>query len=103
MTVRRKIAELLTEGNMTARAISQLLRISEREVYEHLPHVEKSLGRGENLISRPARCLDCGFVFSKRKRFTIPGRCPACRSESISAPLYGLNREELRNRNRFPS
>jgi transcriptional regulator len=90
MTIRRKIIQLLSEGNFSARGISQALRISEKEVYEHLPHVEKSLGRGENLICQPARCMDCSFVFIKRKRFTTPGRCPVCRSEAISVPLYGI-------------
>jgi len=81
---------MLGEAESTAREISQFLGIKEKEVYEHLPHVEKSLGRSASLISTPARCLDCGFVFSKRTRFTTPGRCPRCRSEAIAPPLYGI-------------
>ena len=77
MTVRRRIAFLLNEATITARGISQSLGISEKEVYEHLPHVEKSLGRGQNLISIPARCLDCGFVFENGNGFTPPGDAPS--------------------------
>jgi predicted Zn-ribbon and HTH transcriptional regulator len=47
-----------------------------------------------SLITEPARCLDCGFVFKKRTRFTTPGRCPVCRSEAIAPPAYGIHVEE---------
>lgn len=88
-TIRQRLTELLRQHELTVREISQSLRISEKEVYHHLGHVERSLGRGERLISRPARCLDCGFVFRKRTKHTPPGKCPVCRSEFISAPVYG--------------
>jgi transcriptional regulator len=81
---------MLKDDEFTARDISRILGITEKEVYEHLPHVERSAGPGVNLIIDPARCLKCGFVFIKRKRFTSPGRCPVCRSESISQPVYGM-------------
>jgi len=81
---------MLKAGAYTARDISRLLGIKEKEVYEHLPHVEKSLGNSVTIIREPARCLDCGFAFAKRTRFTTPGRCPQCRSESIVPPVYGI-------------
>jgi transcriptional regulator len=98
LTIRRRIAQMLREGDYTARDISQILGIKEKEVYEHLPHVERSAGPGANLIVEPARCMDCGFVFTKRKRFTSPGRCPVCRSESITQPVYGLPGSAERDR-----
>ncbi len=90
LTKRRRIVQMLREGECTARDISQALGIREKEVYEHLPHVERSLGGGTSVISRPAECLHCGFVFRKRTRFTAPGKCPVCRSEAISPPHYGI-------------
>ncbi len=90
LTIRQRLLQILRERELTAREISRLLGIREKEVYEHLPHVEKSVRSGATLISRAARCLDCGFVFKNRKRFTTPSRCPACRSESISAPVYTI-------------
>jgi transcriptional regulator len=90
LTTRKRIAELLKKRDLTARGLSQVLRISEREVYDHLAHVERSLGSGVNLIVEPSRCLRCGFTFTKRKRFTAPGKCPVCRSESVSEPVYGI-------------
>lgn len=86
---------MLREGEWTARDISRRLGIREREVYEHLPHVEKSLGNDTKLIAQPARCLDCGFVFRKRTRFTTPGKCPVCRSEAIVPPVYGMNKNKM--------
>jgi transcriptional regulator len=81
---------MLRQGEFTAQDISRILGIREKEVYEHLPHVERSAGPGARLIVDPARCLACGFVFSKRKRFTSPGRCPLCRSESITRPVFAM-------------
>jgi predicted Zn-ribbon and HTH transcriptional regulator len=90
LTIRQQIAELLKGAEYTAREISKILRVREREVYDHLPHVEKSLGPRVSIVSQPARCLNCGFVFKKRTRLTTPGRCPVCRSEHISDPVYKL-------------
>ena len=90
LTIRKRITHMLQEGEYTARDISKALGIREKEVYEHLPHVERSLGNRAGVIAKPAECLDCGFVFKKRTRFTCPGKCPICRSEAISPPVYGI-------------
>jgi transcriptional regulator len=90
LTIRQRIAELLKQGEYTARDLSRLLSIKEKEVYDHLEHEQRSLGSKVNVIAHPPRCLDCGFIFLKRKRFTSPSRCPQCRSESITTPIYGV-------------
>lgn len=90
LTIRQRIRQLLMDGEYTAKDISRILGIKEKEVYEHLPHVEKSLGNRLSLICDPARCLTCDYVFTKRKRLTTPGRCPVCRSEHVAAPVYGI-------------
>lgn len=94
LTIRRRILQMLKEGDCIAKDISRRLGIREKEVYEHLPHVEKSLGKGQSLIAEPARCLECGFVFTKRRRFTPPGKCPVCRCESITDPVYGIREKD---------
>lgn len=81
---------MIRDRQLTARDISRILGIREKEVYEHLPHVERSAGHGIRLIVEPPRCVKCGFVFKDRRRFTTPSRCPKCRSEGITEPLYGL-------------
>ena len=87
---------MLKESPITARGLSQALHVSEKEVYEHLPHIEKSLRSSGGIILDPARCLDCGFVFKKRTRLTTPGKCPICRSEAISPPVFGAIDKSLK-------
>lgn len=92
-TVRRLIMTELEQGPVSARDISGLAGIPEKEVAGHLEHIRQSLHRtGGRLVVRPAECSKCGFVFDKRERLTRPSRCPVCRSESLHAPLFSLSR-----------
>jgi predicted Zn-ribbon and HTH transcriptional regulator len=94
VTLRRKILSLLSDRPLTARQISALVGIPEKEVVTHLPHVKKTAGNlGESLAITPAECNGCGYVFRKRERPTRPGRCPVCRSESISEPRFAVRRK----------
>jgi len=59
---------LLTEKEMSARELSQAIGIREKEVYEHLPHIARSVAvQKQKLIIQPAQCLGCGYVFKDRK------------------------------------
>lgn len=89
-TARRRIVALLEEQPASARDISQTVRMAEKDVYVHLEHIRRSLQRERRLIVLPATCLKCGFVFQKRQRLTAPGKCPICRSESISEPRFSI-------------
>lgn len=90
-TVRRRILALLSDRPLTARQISARAGIPEKEVVAHLPHIGKTAGTlGGRLEVTPAECRRCGFVFRKRKKPARPGRCPVCRGESISEPLFVL-------------
>jgi predicted Zn-ribbon and HTH transcriptional regulator len=90
-TKRQEIIDLLSEREMTARELSQTLGIREKEVYEHLPHIARSLSaRGKNIVIGPPRCLACGYVFQNRRRFTRPGRCPQCKKAHLQAPTYHI-------------
>ncbi len=88
-TIRRQIIELLTDGEMDARELSREVGIKEKEVYEHLAHIARSLAaKGSKLAIRPSECLKCGYVFKDRKRFTRPGRGPRCRESHLTSPFY---------------
>lgn len=90
-TLRQQIIDLLQESAFSARDISTRLKIKEKEIYTHLPHIERSVAAGnQKLAITPAECLSCGFVFRDRRRFTSPSRCPRCRKEHISEPLYRI-------------
>lgn len=86
-TIRRRIREFLESGPRTLRDISQELRISEKEALDHLEHIALAKGAGR-LAVEPSECNACGYVFNKRSRLGKPGRCPVCKSESISRPRY---------------
>ncbi len=85
------MTDLLMTREMGARDLSQMLGIQEKEVYEHLPNIARSVkNQGKRLIIRPASCLACGFVFEERRRFKPPGRCPKCRGTRIERPAYRI-------------
>lgn len=90
-TIRQAIVSLLTGKTLSAREISGIVRISEKEVYEHLEHIRKGIHHsGQRVIITPAMCRRCGFVFKKRDRLKRPGKCPVCRSEMVTEPLFSI-------------
>ncbi|MCF8024590.1 MAG: transcriptional regulator [Desulfobacteraceae bacterium] len=90
-TIRQRIIEILEYDEHDARQISQLLSISEKDVYDHLPHIAKSLSKqGKKLKTIPASCIACGYVFKNRDRVTRPGKCPVCKSERIENPRFSI-------------
>ncbi|MDF1591446.1 MAG: ArsR family transcriptional regulator [Desulfobacterales bacterium] len=90
-TIRRQMIDLLSQEPCGVRDLSRMLRISEKEVYTHLPHVQRTItSSGLRFHLTPAECLSCGYVFSKRSRFTRPSRCVRCKNERISEPVYQI-------------
>jgi predicted Zn-ribbon and HTH transcriptional regulator len=90
-THRQRILAFLEGRTASARDISQEVGIPEREAYEHLAHIGKSLHKaGRALVMTPAECRKCGFLFRKRERLKKPGRCPVCRAETITEPLFSV-------------
>jgi len=91
-TIRKQMIELLDKKEMGVRDISQTIGIREKEVYAHLSHIARSVAaQRKKLIIIPAECLECGFVFENRKRYTRPSRCPHCKSEHIQNPMYKID------------
>ena len=82
---------LLGNKEMDAREISSAVGIGEKEVYTHLSHIARSVKhQRKKLVIIPAECLECGYIFEKRKRFTRPSRCPICKSEYIQSPMFRI-------------
>lgn len=91
-TVRQQMIDLLRRETLTARDISQTLGVREKAVVEHLPHLERSVAaKGWKLIILPFGCLDCGFIFKERTRFSRPGRCPKCKSTHVETPMFRID------------
>ena len=90
-TVRQKIIEILSLHEMDALVLSRETGVSEKEVYDHLVHIARSLAaKGKRLKVQPSRCLLCDYVFENRKRFTRPGRCPRCKSSHLHNPVFSI-------------
>lgn len=88
-TVRQQIISLLEGQTLSAKEISGLASIPEKEVYEHLEHIQRTVStKDAHLVITPAECAKCGFVFKKREKLKKPGRCPVCRNEQIHEPLF---------------
>jgi predicted Zn-ribbon and HTH transcriptional regulator len=76
---------------MDARGLSAALTVKEKEIYDHLVHVERTVASGQRrFIIHPSNCIACGFEFSKRRRLTRPSRCPKCKSARLSQPLFEI-------------
>ncbi|KJR42716.1 ribbon transcriptional regulator [Candidatus Magnetoovum chiemensis] len=94
-TARQEIIALLQtqQDYLTAKDISGFVRISEKEVYDHLEHISHSLDKktkGQGLTIKPAECSICGFVFKKREKLKKPGKCPICKNEKIAPPQFKI-------------
>ena len=90
-TIRKEIAQLLSEDDLSARDLSQAIGIREKDVYHHLAHVARSVAaQGKRLLILPFKCLACGYLFEERKRYTRPGRCPRCKKTHVEVPLYRI-------------
>lgn len=94
-TLREALRQRLREGQATAKELSAAVGMREKDVEQHLSHLERSLKHdGEALVVEPARCIACGFAFSKRTRLSRPGRCPECDSTRIDPPVFSIRAEE---------
>jgi hypothetical protein len=90
-TIRHYIIALLQSYTVSAKEISGYLRITEKDVYDHLEHIRKTMNKGDfHLVVNPAKCEKCGFIFRKRGRLSRPGKCPICHSNLIIPPLFSV-------------
>ena len=90
-TLRRTIIDALKVRTFSAKELSGHAGIPEKEVYDHLYHIQKSVRRGgEGLVVTPPECKKCGFVFNKREKLKKPGKCPICRAETIREAFFTI-------------
>jgi transcriptional regulator len=91
-TVRQQIIAHLSRDEHTARDLSVTLRIREKEVYDHLSHIKRSLlSQKKRLVVKAAQCLECQYVFRDRMRLTKPSKCPRCKGTHIEDPKYSID------------
>jgi hypothetical protein len=101
-TIRERILKLLLQSSrpLSAAEIATELgldpRRAERDIYEHLRHLAKTVKRrvpGYRIYMVPPTCLSCGYVFSNLDKPRKPSKCPRCRSQRIAPPRFYLSRE----------
>lgn len=91
-TVRQRLQELLRQGQWNSLDLSRELSVQEREIFDHLQHVKKSL-RGEQLVVTPYSCQTCEYLFKSRDRLDRPGRCPKCWGTHIRMAEFSISRQ----------
>ena len=90
-TIRQEIIDLLSSEKLTIRDLSQAVSLQEKEIWDHLGHIERSLQhQSKKLMVSPYECLTCGFVFEGRTRLTKPGRCPNCKNSHIKVAQFHI-------------
>ncbi|KPA15601.1 transcriptional regulator [Candidatus Magnetomorum sp. HK-1] len=89
MTKRQEIIKLLSQADFNAKEISKAVGIREKEVYDHLPHIEKSVKNKKSKFEvTPAQCMSCDFLF--KKRLSRPSRCPECKKQRIESARFQI-------------
>ena len=93
MTKRQEIEKALRVFGGGGREVntyvpSGLCSLREKEVYDHLEHVRKSLKN--RFVMTPAECAVCGYTFKDRSKVRPPSKCPKCHSEQINPPLFKI-------------
>ena len=82
------MAALLAGQTLTAKELAGIMLLDPPEAADHLSHLMKTHGKA--LKMKPAQCLGCGFVFTKSRKPSPPGRCPQCRGHRIEGPWFSL-------------
>ena len=90
MTRRQEIIVLLEKEEKTAQNLANLFKVDLFEILEDLKHIRYSL-KPKKLVTKPAQCKKCGFIFKERSKIKKPSRCPSCKSEWIISPLFKIN------------
>lgn len=93
-TIRKTIIGILEDSLLSVKDISVHVKIPEKEVYEHLEHIRRTMESRKDCKFKtyPPCCRKCGFEFIKRDKLKKPGKCPICRSESIKNAKFTIER-----------
>jgi len=96
-TIRERIIKLLMEAQrpLSASEIASILGLpagSEKEVYEHIRHIAKTVRRTSGgklaVYMVPPQCKKCGYTFKDLDKPRKPSRCPRCNSQWIDPPRF---------------
>jgi predicted Zn-ribbon and HTH transcriptional regulator len=89
---RRHLIDLLSHEPRSVSSLARELGMARGDVEDELRHALRSArAAGHDIEVIPARCKQCGFVFSGEK-LSKPGRCPACKATRLYEPMIRIAR-----------
>ena len=99
MQSRRERIQQLLRGSRDPLSVEDIIALlgehhDQVTIYEDIDHVSKTVygnsGGREQVIMIPPTCRACGFIFRGLKKPKRPGKCPKCRSERVTSPLFRI-------------
>lgn len=94
MTRRKDIEEILSQNKISLQEIANIFRTDMKEILEDFQHIVKSVQPEREVVMEPAQCRDCGFIFKERSKIKTPSKCPRCRNERITPPLFTIRKRK---------
>ncbi|RJQ15675.1 transcriptional regulator [Candidatus Woesearchaeota archaeon] len=89
MTRREEIIKLLSEQSFSLQQLANHFKTDVADLTEDIAHVKLSI-HPLKLLSDPAFCKKCGYVFQERNKIKTPSKCPRCKSEWIEAQKFKI-------------
>ncbi|VVB81115.1 Uncharacterised protein [uncultured archaeon] len=89
MTRCRDIIELLSKQAMTLRELAEWFHADTKELLIDLEHISQIIKPGK-LVMDPSVCRTCGYVFKDRENRRRPSKCPKCKAEKVSEPVFSI-------------
>ena len=89
-TTRERMADRLRAQSLPASALAREFDIRATDALDHVHHIARSLApTDEQLLVAPPVCQECDFDDFDDPA-NLPSRCPACKSESLSEPVFRI-------------
>lgn len=78
-TIRQMIVELLQQEQLSALDLSEKLGVKEKEIFEHLEHITRSLRPTKRLVVESSQCKNVAFSLKKGTALNLPLNAPGAK------------------------
>jgi len=90
-TRRQHIIDLLQLKSWSIYELAKKLDVEVNTVVNDLEHIKRSISFPYKMSIFPPECINCGFKFKERSKFTKPSRCPRCKGEQITPVMVKID------------